>query len=237
VLSWLVERILSRNMAQLSKRGDYRPAKLAGMRREREHWEQIYADREPDQVSWFEPVPSSSLAMIEGLGLPLDAPILDVGGGASRLAEELVRRGYADVTVADISGQALERAREGFQDADRVEWVLADVRDHDFGRRFALWHDRALFQFMVSPEDCAAYLATLERSLRLSGHVVMATFGPEGPTRCSGLSVARYGADALAATIAERASLASFHLEQHRTPSGASQQFLYAHLTAPAARA
>jgi SAM-dependent methyltransferase len=207
------------------------------MRREREHWDQLYAERDPNQVSWFEPVPASSLAIIEDLDLPLDAPIADVGGGASWLAAELVRRGYADVTVVDISGEALDRARAGFEDAGRVEWVLADVRDHDFGRRFALWHDRAMFHFMVSPEDRAAYLATLKRSLEPSGHVVMATFGPEGPTRCSGLPVARYGAEELAATIAERASLVFSHLEQHRTPGGASQQFLYAHLTVPAARA
>jgi SAM-dependent methyltransferase len=207
------------------------------MRREREHWEQLYTENQPDQVSWFEPVPASSLAMIEGLDLPLDAPILDVGGGASRLAAELVRRGHADVTVVDISGEALERAREGFQDAGRVEWVLADVRDHDFGRRFALWHDRAMFHFMVSPEDRAAYLATLKRSLEPSGHVVMATFGPDGPTRCSGLPVARYGVEELAAAIAERASLVFSHLEQHRTPGGATQQFLYAHLTVPTERA
>jgi ubiquinone/menaquinone biosynthesis C-methylase UbiE len=203
---------------------------------EREQWERIYSDKDPDQVSWFEAMPASSLAMIESLELPLDAPILDVGGGVSRLAAELVRRGYSDVTVADISGKALERARERCKDWDRVEWVVADVREHDFGRQFALWHDRALFHFMVSPGDRAAYLATLERSLEPSGQVIMATFGPDGPTRCSRLPVARYGADALAATIGERISLVSSHLEEHRTPSGASQQFMYAHLTAPGVR-
>jgi hypothetical protein len=109
--------------------------------------------------------------------------------------------------------------------------VVADVRSHDFGRRFGLWHDRAVFHFMVSAEDRRAYLATLERSIEPSGHVVMATFGPDGPTRCSGLPVARYGADALAAMIGERAELKSWHLEEHRTPSGARQQFLFAHLS------
>jgi ubiquinone/menaquinone biosynthesis C-methylase UbiE len=206
------------------------------MQREREHWDHIYVEKEPDAVSWFEPVPRSSLEVIDDLDLPLDAPILDVGGGASRLAAELARRGHSDITVADISSAALDRARAGFPDADRVSWVVADVRSHDFGRRFGLWHDRAVFHFMVSAEDKRAYLATLERSIEPSGHVVMATFGPDGPTRCSGLPVARYGADGLAAMIGERAELKSWHLEEHRTPSGASQQFLFAHLSARTSR-
>jgi SAM-dependent methyltransferase len=203
------------------------------MKPEREHWERIYAEKAPDAVSWYEAVPRSSLGMIEELELPLDAPIVDVGGGASRLPEELLRRGYSDITVVDIAGEAFETTREGFPEADRITWVVADVRSHDFGRRFALWHDRALFHFMVSAEDRRAYLATLERSVEPSGHVILATFGPAGPTRCSGLPVARYGADALASTIGDRAELVSSHLEEHRTPSGASQQFLFAHLTVP----
>jgi predicted RNA methylase len=202
------------------------------MRSDREHWERVYTEREPDAVSWFEPLPRSSLAMIDALGLPLDAPIVDVGGGASQLAAGLVRRGHTDITVVDISAKALERGRQGLLEADRIEWVLADIRDHDFGRRFALWHDRAVFHFMVSRKDRSAYLTTLECSLEPAGHVVMATFGPAGPTRCSGLPVARYSAGALAASVGGRAGLVSSHLVQHRTPSGASQQFLYAHLAA-----
>jgi SAM-dependent methyltransferase len=125
--------------------------------REREHWDRVYAEHATDAVSWFEPVPSSSLAMIDGLGIPLDAPIVDVGGGASRLAAELLYRGYSNITVIDISGAALERAREDFAGAEEITWVLADVRDHSFGRRFALWHDRAAFHFMVTGEDQRAY--------------------------------------------------------------------------------
>jgi ubiquinone/menaquinone biosynthesis C-methylase UbiE len=168
--------------------------------------------------------------MIATLALPLDAPIVDVGGGASGLARELLALGHSDITVIDISSRALERAREGFEGADRVEWVVGDVREHDFGRRFALWHDRAVFHFMVSEEDRNAYLATLERSVEPGGHLVIATFGPEGPERCSGLPVRRYSTDELAATIGDRVELESSQLEVHRTPSGATQQFLFAHL-------
>ena len=136
--------------------------------------------------------------------------------------------GHTDITVADISGRALERAQEGFPDADRVEWVVADVRDHEFGRRFAVWHDRAVFHFMVSQEDRDAYLATMEKTLQADGHAVIATFGPDGPTRCSGLPVDRYGPDELAATLGDRFQLVS------SAPGGTTarraaraQQFLY----------
>jgi SAM-dependent methyltransferase len=207
---------------------------MAGFRRgavagvARDHWARVYADKEPDRVSWYEAVPRASLAAIDRLGLPSDAPILDVGGGASRLAQELVRRGHTDVTVADISARALERARQGFAESGRVEWVEGDIREHDFGRRFAVWHDRAVFHFMVSPEDRERYLATMRRSVETDGHVLIATFGPDGPTRCSGLPVARYGADELAEAVGFR--LVSSHLENHLTPGGATQQFLYAEL-------
>jgi SAM-dependent methyltransferase len=117
------------------------------------HWERVYSTRSPNEVSWFEDRPQTSLEMIEGLGLPHDAAILDVGGGASRLAGELVALGYTDLTVMDVSSAALERARTGFAGPGLVEWVLADVREHDFGRQFALWHDRATFHFAVSEED------------------------------------------------------------------------------------
>lgn len=202
------------------------------MATEREHWERVYAEMAPDAVSWFEPTPRSSLAMIDELELPLDAPIVDVGGGASGLAGELLRRGYTDLTVVDISSEALERAREPLAEPDRITWVVADLRNHDFGRRFALWHDRAVFHFMVEPGDREAYLGTLKRSIASPGHVIVASFGPEAPPRCSGLPVARYDADALAAAFDGHAELVSSHLEIHRTPSGTPQQFLFAHLIA-----
>lgn len=168
--------------------------------------------------------------MIEALGLPPGAPIIDVGGGTAGLAAELLEQGHTDVTVADISAEGLARARERFSEADRATWVVADVRDHDFDRRFALWHDRAVFHFMVAAEDREGYLRTMRRSLESGSHIVIATFGPEGPERCSGLPVARYSADELAAVIGDWAELESSHKEDHRTPSGTVQQFLFAHL-------
>jgi SAM-dependent methyltransferase len=204
---------------------------------EQGHWEEIYGQGLPEELSWFEAEPAASLAMIERLGLPPDAAIVDIGGGASRLAEELLRRGCSDITVVDIAAEALERAKESLAGADRIEWIAADVRDHDFGRRFALWHDRAVFHFMASGPDRRAYLDAVERSVAPGGHLILATFGPEGPRRCSGLPVVRYSADALAAAIGDRARLESWHLEDHLTPAGGRQQFLYAHFVASAEQA
>lgn len=169
---------------------------------DRAHWEQTYAEKEPDRVSWFQALPLRSLQLIEAAALGLTAGIIDIGGGASTLAAELRARRYIDVTVADISAGALDRAREALgRDGGRVRWLQADVRTHDFARTFDLWHDRAVFHFMVTARDRDAYLATLRRSLVPSGHLVIMTFGPAGPTRCSGLPVQRYDIDALQAAL------------------------------------
>jgi SAM-dependent methyltransferase len=202
----------------------------------RSHWEDSYSNKTPDEVSWYEPRPQRSVELIRATGLGHDARILDVGGGASSLAAQLLGMGYTDLTVADISPAALAHAKaELGSDAARITWIEADVRTRDFGRRYDLWHDRALFHFMVSRADREGYLDVLRRTLRPTGHLVIATFGPQGPTRCSGLPVRRYGAENLLSVLGEDFVLASARLATHRTPSGASQQFLYARLLRRAA--
>ena len=192
---------------------------------EQAHWERVYETKDPAEVSWHEDRPAASLAMIRDAGLPLDAAILDVGGGTSRLASELAGLGYTDVTVADISARALREA----PGADpTIQTVVADVRSHDFGREFDLWHDRAVFHFMITEQDQEAYLGTLRRTLRAGGHLVIATFGPEGPDRCSGLPVQRYGADQLSSRLGGDFALESTRTVEHRTPAGRTQEFLYA---------
>jgi SAM-dependent methyltransferase len=196
------------------------------------HWQEVYEQNAPNQVSWFEALPTQSLELIEEAKVDRGAALIDVGGGESRLAGELLDRGYTDVTVADISPAALEKVRSELGErAGAVEWIVADVREHDFGRQFDLWHDRAVFHFMVEPAERYAYLAALERALAPGGHVVIATFGPEGPTECSGLPVLRYDAEELIETLGSNYRLLSSVLYDHRTPSGSSQQLLYAHLT------
>ena len=186
------------------------------------HWESVYSTKDPREVSWFEESPEASLQLIADAGLPPGAAIIDVGAGASALGPALAAQGY-EVTVADISATALEAAA-----AAGIEAVLADARDHDFGRTFDLWHDRAVFHFMVSATDQDAYLATLRGTLRPQGQLVIATFGPEGPESCSGLPVHRYGHEELAARLGGDFSLVSWETLDHRTPGGNVQQFLFA---------
>lgn len=194
----------------------------------REHWQDVHTVKRPDEASWYEPLPERSIESIDATGVPCDAAIIDVGGGASSLAAHLLDAGYSDLTVADISGAALEEAQGQLEGSpDSIDWIVADVRNHDFGRSFDLWHDRALFHFMVEPEDRAAYLHTLRRALRPGGFVVMATFGPDGPTRCSGLPVDRYGEAELVAALGGEFRATSTRTELHTTPAGSVQPFLY----------
>jgi len=197
----------------------------------REHWESIYSRKDATEVSWFESSPRASLELIESMDLDRRAPVVEVGAGASRLAGELLARGFEDVTAIDVSAAALGRARRDLgDDATKVEWVIADIRAHRFGREFALWHDRAVFHFMVDPEDRAAYLESARRSISPGGHAVLATFGPDGPPTCSGLPVRRYAASELATAMGSDFALVSSSELRHVTPSGNSQQFVYAHL-------
>lgn len=191
------------------------------------HWEELYHRESETSVSWFEEVPSHSLELIRATGLPPEAPILDVGGGASRLVDHLLNSGYVDVSVLDVSAEALvyARARLG-RAADRVSWIVADVRRFEPHRRYALWHDRAAFHFLMTP-DVKEYLRTLSVALVPRGHVILATFGPEGPTRCSGLPVHRYSVAELSDVLGAAYELKRSELVVHQTPAGHVQQFLY----------
>ena len=192
------------------------------------HWQHVYEEKAPDEVSWFEADPATSLALIDAADLSPGAAIVDVGGGASRLAAALVRRGYEDVTVADISAPALEQARlVAGPEAERIEFVEADVTD-GLERTFELWHDRALLHFMVDAGERRAYLDALDTGLRPGGHLIVATFGPAGPTRCSGLPVVRYGATDLAELLGGGYELLRQETVEHTTPGANTQQFVYA---------
>jgi rhodanese-related sulfurtransferase/SAM-dependent methyltransferase len=194
------------------------------------HWGSIYTRKNPEQVSWYQPVPERSLALIASTRLSRDAAILDVGGGTSSLAALLVASGYTDVTVADISSAALDYAKaQAGSDADDITWIEADIRTTAFARCYDLWHDRALFHFMVTCSDREAYLEVLRRTLRPAGHLILATFGPHAPEQCSGLPVARYDARGVAALLGADFTEIWSGLQTHQTPSGTSQQFLYTH--------
>ena len=193
------------------------------------HWEGVYGTRPADAVSWFQPVAERSLALIRRVAPDPDAPIIDVGGGASVLVDDLLRLGYHDLTVLDIAGSALAVARERLGEAaGAVRWLEADVRTAALpAAHYALWHDRAVFHFLTEAGDRAAYVAQVRRAVRPGGHVLIATFAEDGPTRCSGLPVARYSPEALHRELGDGFELVSADRETHVTPTGSEQRFIY----------
>ena len=194
-----------------------------------DHWNGVWDRADPDRVSWFEPRPEESLRLMEAAEVGSDVGILDVGGGASLLARQLLHAGYTDLTVLDISADGLAAGRERLGSrASEVEWIRADVCEFDPPRTWDLWHDRAVFHFLIRVEDRAAYLETLDRALAPGGKVLLATFGPEGPVRCSGLDVRRYSVESLADELGAGFRLDDSSLQYHVTPAGEIQQFLYA---------
>ncbi len=195
------------------------------------HWEQVYREKAEDEVSWFIADPETSLTLVESTGIDKADPIIDVGGGASRLVDHLLARGYTHLTVLDISATALETARRRLGDqADQVRWLEADVCRLDAGTTWRLWHDRAVFHFLVEEADRRAYLDRLAAHLARDGHVIVATFSFDGPTECSGLPVERYDADKLVATFGPGFELVNLLEEIHVTPAGKEQAFNYFHL-------
>src|SRR5437899_8332041 len=166
------------------------------------HWENVYATKGESEVSWFQETPALSLELIRLVGSIQNSGIIDIGGGASRLADCLVSQGYQDVSVLDLSAAALASARSRIGDnAKQVTWIAADVTTWEPSRTYDVWHDRAAFHFLTDPKDQAAYMARLRRALRPGGHAIIGTFALDGPERCSGLNVSRHDAGSLAATL------------------------------------
>lgn len=195
----------------------------------RAHWDRVYTTKAPDAVSWFQPSPVRSLALLDDVGLTPDSRLIDVGGGDSTLVDALLARRMRHVTVLDISEAALARARArvGAQGSE-VQWIAADVTSVALpAAAFDVWHDRAVFHFLTDAADRARYVANLGRAVRPGGAVVMATFAPEGPLRCSGLDVVRYAPAELAAALGDSFELLRSEHDVHRTPSGAAQPFTY----------
>ena len=192
------------------------------------HWENVYATKGEKEVSWFQENPALSLELIRLAGATPASAIIDIGGGASRLADVLVRRGYGDVTVLDLSEAALTAARRRMGDeARRVHWLVADATTWEPTRSYDVWHDRAAFHFLTEDRDRKAYVATLRRSLRNHGHVVIGTFALDGPEKCSGLPVARHDAATLGKELGVGFTLVDTRREEHTTPWGSTQRFQF----------
>lgn len=193
------------------------------------HWDKVYTTKAPDAVSWYRPHLETSLALIERAAEAHSASVLDVGGGESTLVDDLLLRGYENVTVLDVSQTAIDLTKRRLGPAaEQVRWLVADITEIELEpRAYDAWHDRAVFHFLTAPEQRIAYVRQVARSVKPGGHIIVSTFGPEGPTKCSGLEVVRYDAASLHREFGARFRLVESSKELHRTPFGATQQFLY----------
>lgn len=192
------------------------------------HWDRVYSTKQSTEVSWYQPIPDRSLRMIADTGVERQDALIDIGGGASTLTDRLLASGYGDLTVLDVSASAFRHCRTRLgESAGRVEWIVTDVTRFEPRRHYRLWHDRAVLHFLVDESERQRYRAALCAALPAGGHLIIATFGPGGPQRCSGLEVRRYDAEGLQSLLGSEFALRDRELEDHVTPSGATQQFLY----------
>jgi ubiquinone/menaquinone biosynthesis C-methylase UbiE len=195
----------------------------------KEHWEKVYTTKATDAVSWFQEHAENSIKLIQQTGVPLSASIIDIGGGASTLVDDLLARGYSSLSVLDLSAAALSASKNRLDmKANEVNWIVADITKADLPpQSYDVWHDRAVFHFLTSAEDRQAYVRAVLRAVKPGGHVIVATFAEDGPLQCSGLPVMRYNTDELHAEFGEPFTLLHHEKESHQTPFGTAQQFTY----------
>jgi SAM-dependent methyltransferase len=196
----------------------------------KQHWENVYRNKSPLEVSWYQQEPVLSLSLIARTQLPPDAPIIDVGGGSSTLVDKLYDEAYIDISVLDISGSALTHAKNRLANkADKVHWYETDVTRFKPPRKFALWHDRAVFHFLTNRADRESYINVLKQALEPRGHLIIMTFAIDGPCKCSGLDIVQYDAEKLIAELGPDFELVETGHEMHHTPAGNQQKFAYFH--------
>lgn len=201
----------------------------------KEHWEAIHSTKASDySLSWYRPNLEMSLALIDRTGAGTLASIIDVGGGQSTLVDDLFARGYRELTILDISANALEAAKKRLgENAVCIRWITADITQAALPEHtYDIWHDRAVFHFLTSEVDRATYVRQAARSLKLGGHLILVTFAANGPARCSGLEVIRYTAESLAQEMGEHFRLIESVDELHHTPNGVEQPFVHARFQA-----
>ena len=194
-----------------------------------EHWENVYATKAVDQVSWYREHLDNSLKMISNTGVDKTAAIIDVGGGASTLIDDLLRNDFANLSVLDISSKAIDqsKARLGNQ-AENVDWLVADVTQARLPENhYDVWHDRAVFHFLTAAEDRRKYVELVRHSVKTGGHIIVASFGQNGPKKCSGLDVVQYSPDSMHNEFGDEFKLVSSFNETHETPFNTTQEFIY----------
>jgi SAM-dependent methyltransferase len=203
------------------------------MTESKQHWENVYQCKSPEEVSWYQPEPNLSLSLIDRISLPKNAPIIDIGGGTSRLVDLLCGRGYSNLSVLDISASALSYVKNRLaHQACKVHWYEDDVTIFEPTVRFALWHDRAVFHFLTGKAQRERYIYALQQALEPGGHLIIMTFAIGGPVRCSGLDVVQYDSEKLAAELGPEFELIETGYDGHLTPAGNQQKFAYFHFQA-----
>ncbi len=195
----------------------------------KEHWEHVYSTKAVDAVSWFQEHAETSLRLIESTAVAPNAAIVDIGGGASTLVDDLLERGHTNVTILDISAAALRAAQDRLGSrARRVRWIEADITKVELPTHYYdVWHDRAVFHFLTDAQDRQAYVNTLLHAIKPGGHVIVATFDEDGPAQCSGLPVRRYSAEELHSEFGAPFTLVQHDKQLHQTPFGTIQKFTY----------
>ena len=198
----------------------------------KKHWETIFETKGPTDVSWYQETPEPSLSIFRGFDLPKTAKIIDIGAGDSFFVDSLIKLGYRDITVLDVSAKALERAKKRLgEDAEKIEWIVSDVTEFQPGTRYDFWHDRAAFHFLTAEEEIETYVSTVKRAVAKDGYLVIGTFSNNGPKKCSGLEITQYSESSLAARLGKDFQKLESRTIDHKTPSGAVQNFLFCSFT------
>lgn len=192
------------------------------------HWEHIYTNKQPHEVSWTQAVPETSLNFVHDAQLDKQANIIDIGGGDSKLVDHLLDEGYEHITVLDISEQALERAKARLGErAQKVKWIVSDITEFKPGETYDFWHDRAAFHFLTSEEQVAKYLHIAMGAIKTNGRLTIGTFSENGPKKCSGLEIKQYNEDTLTAAVAKGFNKIKCITEDHTTPFDTVQNFIF----------
>ena len=192
------------------------------------HWDCVYKKYSSTEVGWYQAYPERSLKLIHETGVSTDSSIIDIGGGTSTLSRHLFEQGYKKVTVLDISGNAIEKAKSQLgEKSNRINWIEADVTKYSFKEEYDIWHDRAVFHFITEAKDRKGYINSLNKALKLNGHLIIATFALKGPSKCSGIPVTRYSPETLQNELGDNFNLVKAFVEDHVTPSGVRQKFIF----------
>jgi 2-polyprenyl-3-methyl-5-hydroxy-6-metoxy-1,4-benzoquinol methylase len=193
-----------------------------------QHWDKVYGTREENEVSWFQPYPKTSIEFVELFHLPLDANIIDIGGGDSHFVDALLDKGYQNIYVLDISAKAIEKAKERLgKKAKEVNWIVSDVTQFKPPVQFDFWHDRAAFHFLTSEEDIYRYVSIAEDAIKKDCYLILGTFSENGPTKCSGLEIRQYSEASMSARFEINFDRIKCITEDHTTPFNTVQNFLF----------